>query len=1352
MNGKVFYFALSMFLLASTLEARVYDKQPSRHKMAKIIDENRRVSLKGNTRPEAQIAQYDRGKVSDTKVFQHLQLLLKRSPESEAALAERIEQLHDKESPNFQRWLTVEELRNNYGPSESDISDVSKWLQGHGFKLEGIQPNGMIVDFSGTARQIADTFDTEIHNLDVDGVQRISNISDYSIPEALSKVVSGVVSLNNFFPVPNNQTLPNYTFTDSTFQTKYGLVPADLARIYNVNPLFKLGITGKGQTIVLIENSKVYDENDFWTFRNRFGLSTYTSGSFSQIHPLPPSGPNNCTVPGVLGNGFALEATLDAQWASAAAPDAAIVLASCADSTTVFGGLIALQNLMNSNSPPSIVSISFGQCETRNGAASNAAYNSVYQQAAALGTSIFVSSGDSGTASCDQGKTAATNGITVNALASTPYNVAVGGTDFADKFLNVTSSYWNPNNDANYGSALSYIPEIPWNSTCASRHLSIYNGYSLDYGADSMCNGPFGQSNRLSKGAGGGGPSACSTGAPALGLIVGGTCQGYQKPAWQSALSNPDSGVRDLPDVSLFAANGAFGHYYILCYSNPSDGGKSCAGEPSTWSGAGGTSFGAPIWAGFQALINQYAGTKQGNPNPVYYGIASAQFGQTGDASCNSMRGNLVSNTCPFYDITLGDIRVPCTGSANCYLPSSTYGYSSVDSTSNFPAFEARTGWDYATGIGSTNATNLIKSFWGFVQTPQISSANATTFTVGQQSSFPVTTSGFPPSLPVTLFQAELFLPLGLIFSDNGNGTGSYYGTPAAGSGNAYVYNLFASDGLSVANQSISIVVREKPAITSSAKILFKTGESSEFVVQSFGYPRPSISIAPALPTGLTFTDNGNGTASIRGTPTANTQGSYQATLTSSNSVGVSTQSVEVIIYDAAAMTSLSKTAFIINQNNAFNITTSGFPKPTISTTTSLPAGISLVDNGDGSATLSGLPLQNSKGIYSLALAFDNQISPKTLVNFQLVIGEPLRISSPASASFPPNSSVDFTVTSTGFPTPILSTSSQLPSGLTFVDNGNATASIKGTLGSNSFGTYVIVVVSKNGYFPDVAQNLTLTVNEAPSFTSQSSAIFKVGQQNFVTIRSTGFPAPTIGLNSPLPGGLTFKDNGNNTATISGVALAGAGGNYGLTLTSTVPSFPQSTQNFTLTVNEAPLITSEANATFKSGELGSFLITTSGYPKPRISVSGLPPGISLRDNGDGTASISGNPLAANAGTYTANILAQSGVSPSSSQSLSLSVTKSSTTPVPDPNVTPVPPIAGTPGQKASSGCNATGSALNDTSLLLILFAIFISLSLRTLRKTARYRVMSERYQSTAVFGTAICMKDSLIPELERRNH
>ena len=657
-----------------------------------------RVAVEGNVSPFATSAN-DRGRVDDATQMDHMLLLLKRPADREAALQSLMQQQTTKGSPNYHQWLSNAQLGEEYGPSQMDIDAITGWLKSQGFTVNKVYQNGTMVDFSGNAGQVRSAFATEIHHLAVKGENHIGNMSDPQIPAAFASVVGGVVSLNDFRPHTNFKQHADYTFTSGS-STYYAVTPADLAKIYNLTSLFSAGVEGSGQTIALIEDTNVYSTSDITTFRSTFGLPTAT---FSQVHP------ESCTNPGdVTGNDG--EAELDVEYAGAAAPAATLELVSCKDTTTTFGGLIAMEDLLEAGSPPLIWSVSYGECEAENGATQNAAYSSTYESAAAEGVSVFVSSGDEGAASCDADKTNATHGIGVSGFASTPYNVAVGGTDFGDSYAGTSSTYWSSTNSSTYESALSYIPEIPWNDSCASKLIATIEGYSTTYGTSGFCNSSTGKADFLTTASGSGGPSGCATGKASTSGVVSGTCAGWPKPSWQSVYGNPSDGVRDIPDVSLFAANGVWGHYYVYCYTNTAGGGAACTGAPSGWAGAGGTSFASPIMAGIQALVNQHNSLSSGagNPNPVYYAIASSEYGTSGSATCNSSNGNTVGSSCIFYDITLGDMDVNCTGTHSCYKPSGTYGVLSTSTSSYAPAYGTGTGWDFATGIGSLNAYNLV--------------------------------------------------------------------------------------------------------------------------------------------------------------------------------------------------------------------------------------------------------------------------------------------------------------------------------------------------------------------------------------------------------------------------------------------------------------------------------------------------------------------------------------------------------------------------------------------------------------------------------------------------------------------
>jgi hypothetical protein len=728
----------------------------------------------------------------------------------------------------------------------------------------------MLIDFSGTAVQVRKAFETEIHHLQVNGEKHISNMSDPRIPAALAPVISGVVSLHDFRPHPMYQMRkahPEFTFTDSLGNLTYAVVPADLATIYNLHPLFSSGISGQGQTIVLIEDTDVFRASDWSTFRSSLGLSGYTAASFSSVHPAPSTGTSNCAAPGVIAPNDA-EAILDAEWASASAPSAAIEMAACADTSTTFGGLIAIQNLINGSAPPpAIMSISYGQCETVNGAAGNASYNSAYQQAVTEGVSIFVAAGDSGAAGCDNSAAQATHGIGANAFASTPNNVAVGGTDFSDTFSGTNTNFWNSSNTTAFGSALSYVPEIPWNDSCAGELLSAYLGYSPTYGSLSLCNDPLLGALLMTTVAGGGGPSQCATGTPSTPGAVSGTCAGWPKPSWQSVLGNPNDGVRDTPDVSLFAADGLWSHYYIFCWSDTKNGGASCGSDPSAWSGGGGTSFASPIMAGIQALINQKAGGPQGNPAPVYYQLAATQYGSSGNSACNSSNGTGVGNTCVFYDVTLGDIDVDCVG-PNCFLADSSVGVLSTSNTSFAPAYGTSTGWDFATGIGTVNATNLVNTWPASVPVPNFTlsasprslaitpgTLSASTIIVTPQNGFSGSVGFSASGLPNGV--AASFNPS----SDPASGTVTFAAASNATPG-SYSINITGTSGSLSSQTKIALTVNPTGNFTLSAfpgSVTVPQGAkgSTTVTINSLNGFTGAVSLsASGLPTGVTASFN----------------------------------------------------------------------------------------------------------------------------------------------------------------------------------------------------------------------------------------------------------------------------------------------------------------------------------------------------------------------------------------------------------------------------------------------------------------------------------------------------------------
>ena len=702
---------------------------PDTPRLTDAIDLSSLSAVHGS-KPALAVAKYDTGSLPATRTIRNVTLLLKRSDAKQAQFENYLAQLTTPSSPYYHHWLTAAQVGTLFGPATADISKVQKWLQSSGLHLTSISPTGMMISFSGTTAAIGNAFHTTLHSYTVNGEKHFANASEQQIPTALASVVSGVASLNNFFPKPQHTDVgtvtrdkrsgkwrmvaratgaPQITTPPGTIdtQTTYDVAPQDFSTIYNVTPLWNRStpVRGAGQTVAVLERTDVLPA-DVQTFRTAF-LPAGAAGRVSYVNPLQVGGDTSCPDPG--RNGDEGEAALDTEWAGAAAPDAAIVFASCDDSqSATFGGFTAAANLLSGYSTPvpTIFSLSYGDCEAAgfvDGTAEQA--GDLWSQAAAEGVTVFVSTGDAGSAGCDQNESAAYQGIAVNGMASTPYNVAVGGTDFND--YNKQAKYWSSSNSALYGSALGYIPEQTWNTSCASDTLDALLGFKNGVVA---CNSTAGQ-QYLNTGGGSGGAS-----------------NNWFQPLWQVGIYGSDNyGARQMPDVSLFAANGLYGHALVFCMSDANEGGTTCDysnPDDVLFNSAGGTSFAAPAMAGVQALINQASGEASGNILPALYNLGFKEYGTVNSpntkmlAACDSSKGSKVNASCVFNDVTVGTIDEPCySGTNDCYngkTPQS-YGVLSAGGRDTLdPAWSTGAGYSMATGLGSINATNLVNALTTF--------------------------------------------------------------------------------------------------------------------------------------------------------------------------------------------------------------------------------------------------------------------------------------------------------------------------------------------------------------------------------------------------------------------------------------------------------------------------------------------------------------------------------------------------------------------------------------------------------------------------------------------------------------
>ncbi len=341
----------------------------------------------------------------------------------------------------------------------------------------------------------------------------------------------------------------------------------------------------------------------------------------------------------------------------------------------------------------------------------------------------------------------------------------------------------------------------------------------------------------------------------------------------------------------------------------------------------------------------------------------------------------------------------------------------------------------------------------------------------------------------------------------------------------------------------------------------------------------------------------------------------------------------------APTITSAASTTFTVGTAGTFTVTTTGSPTPAIDDGgATLPTGVSFVDNGDGTGTLSGTPASGTGGTYPITFTASNGTLPDATQSFTLTVNETPSVIGPSSLTCTVGSACSAGMSTSGFPTPTMSETGALPTGVTFTDNGDGTGTLGGTPAVGTGGTYNAVTVDASNVAGSAPPHpVPITVNEAPAITSGNKATFTVGAAGTFTVVTRGFPFPTITETGALPTGVTFTDNGNGTATLAGTPTVS--GTFTLTIKAT-NTVSTANQTFTLTVNKAPTITSTNATTFTVGTAGTFTVTTSGSPTPTLSETGaLPSGVTFVDNGDGTATLAGTPAVGTGASYSLTLKA-----------------------------------------------------------------------------------------------------------------
>jgi hypothetical protein len=822
-----------LVLLVSLGAVRPAPAQETR--VTQPVNEHALVTLRGTVHPLANPAN-DRGAASPDMQLERLQLVLKRSPQQEAALQQLLRDMHTPGTANFHKWLTPDQFGNQFGPSDQDVQTIESWLETKGFQVLKVNPGKQTLEVAGSVGALQQAFHTTIHKYAVNGQQHFSNAQDPQIPVALAPVLGGFVSLNNFpirhysrflgsaqYNPKTHEAIPEWTLPGGTLGKTYAVGPEDFATQYDVTPLYTAAkpLDGTGQTIAIINESNI-NINFVNNFRTLFSLPPSTPQVIIDGNDPGIDGANN---PDGLNNASA-EAYLDVEWSGAVAPGATIDLVIAADTSVETGLVLAAERAVYSNIAP-VISISFGECETTLGA-SNSLWSGLWEQAAAQGITVMVSTGDSGSAGCDNPdtETVAQHGLAVSGFASTPFNVAVGGTDFHYPNAAALATYWNSTNDSKNGSLISYIPEQVWNDSQFGLNLLINPAGSISGGS--------------------GGPSTC--GNPTLdstGTTVT-ACAPTPKPSWQVGTGVPADSARDLPDVSLFAANGINGSFYAVCAA---DGDCQGTSNPQI-SGFGGTSVSSPAFAGIMAIVNQAYGP-QGQANYELYPLAAKM-------------------PTAFHDIQAGTNQMPClAGSPNC-------------TNGELTGYAATPGYDLATGLGSIDA-NVLVTNWNSrsngTATTTTFTPSSTSFTHGTAVTLKTSVAGSggtPTGDVAVMTDSPLITNQGQVVLTLASGAASAsVGSLPGGSYN--VWGNYSGDGTFAPSASSKTPITVTPeASTLELQVSeYANGQTASIAGQQVSYGTPAIINAYPIPTSeanctsncpffssptgtVTFTDNGN--------------------------------------------------------------------------------------------------------------------------------------------------------------------------------------------------------------------------------------------------------------------------------------------------------------------------------------------------------------------------------------------------------------------------------------------------------------------------------------------------------------
>lgn len=589
---------------------------------------------------------------STAPAYQPLQMEIYLSPRNKAERDQLAQELQDPSSPNYHKFLTPDEYDQRFGPTQADVDQVSNWLTSQGFTVTHASAQERRIAFTGDVATAQNAF--LVHIAASSDGKRFSNLEDPQMPAALASKVGYLAGLDNLHGTVWNALIPDPPYNTNGLAGPY-FGPLDIRTFADENPLLMASPTkwdGTGECIALSEGSDV-DQPSLAQFNTVFGLPQFTGSNYAAVFPDGSPG-----KPGSMGGGSPYdEAMLDVQYSHGLAPGAKIIVYAANAGTMVADQARALVDtasaiVSDKTNHCHTVAVSWAQCGEPNSFFTN--LDSIFQEGAMNGQSIFVATGDLGTAAPAPGN------CFVPPVPRKPHIEENAAS------LNVTA-------------------------VGASMFQPVYDGSGNDTSTDATTKQQVWKWSRTSNISFLDGSGASTSGVSSVFVFSG--------PSWQSKVIKGNHRV--VPDLvldggflggtlnvqypkkgkpkatgKLYAAPG-----YWECLDSGYVGGNGIEGSPY-WTFNGGTSIVPPQYAAVFAILNQKAGASggQGLINPKLYAMAEA----------NSKHLSKVG----ILDIVSGN-----------------NGLYSV------PGYTAHAGFDDASGWGAIDITNFVNAYIGFAFT-----------------------------------------------------------------------------------------------------------------------------------------------------------------------------------------------------------------------------------------------------------------------------------------------------------------------------------------------------------------------------------------------------------------------------------------------------------------------------------------------------------------------------------------------------------------------------------------------------------------------------------------------------------